>query len=127
MKISIHAKQRLFERYQIILSRREEKNFCRLLQNGKTVVTLSDGRKACFFRDTWLLFHIENGTVKTFCSPTAVTEREILNSRDILQDEPVATPPVKHKPVLRDVPTTDLPPDFSEAETILHKSCGALE
>ncbi|MDR3181438.1 MAG: hypothetical protein LBT89_00720 [Planctomycetaceae bacterium] len=127
MKISVHAKERLFERYGIIFSRKTEKNFCQLLESGKKVFSLQNGKKACYFQGTWLLLCFENGTVKTFYPPSGLTEREkqILQTsgEDFQSGDNV--PNIRLRPDKRRVrhssppSAAELPLDFDKAEEIL--------
>ncbi|MDR3233272.1 MAG: hypothetical protein LBT46_06380 [Planctomycetaceae bacterium] len=135
MNISLHAKQRLFERYEILFSRKEEKLFCRMIENGRKVFTLKGGRKVCFFQGTWLLFCIEGDTVKTFYPPSGLTAREktILNNigtdstffdNESFHNEADGVPAKKKCMRFQEIPQSELPDDFHKAEEMLESGSG---
>ena len=91
--ISSHAKQRAWERYDVMFSPQKWVDFCNTMQKGKYSICLgSDGsgsrRFACYFQKRWFLvgcsMHGRVGIISTFLPADALTETDktILQSDD---------------------------------------------
>ncbi len=69
MTISIHAKERAFERYGVRFSKKRWESFERTIRNKKYAIRLHGERLACYFEKRWFLIICrENGAVLTFLS-----------------------------------------------------------
>jgi len=91
--VSHHAKQRAWERYDVMFSPQKWIDFCNTLQNQKTSIRLgSDGsggcRFACYFEKKWFLVGCSitgmRGVVSTFLPVDALTDtnKTILQADD---------------------------------------------
>ena len=69
MKISTHAKERAFERYDVRFTKKRWESFERTLRNPKYAIRLQGDRLACYFERRWFLLICQNGVVLTFLSP----------------------------------------------------------
>lgn len=74
ISFTIHAKERAFERYGIMLTPPKWEAFARTIRNVKYSIPLNNERVACFFDGNWYLLACKNDTVLTFLSPEDATD-----------------------------------------------------
>ena len=76
---TIHAKERAYERYGVVFSKRQWREFGRTLNHPKYAIRLPGERLACYFLKNWYLLVCEkNGTVMTFLAREDITEEDKL-------------------------------------------------
>lgn len=138
MTISVHARERAFLRYGIILSKRRWKAFSRAVADQRKTIRLSGDRRACRFEGNWyLLVCGRDDSVLTFLPWENLTEQEkILLDGDEryrrttggfeLPDEAGRPLPDDRSGIA--IPETipedaELPHDFYDADTILRSLC----
>ena len=140
MKISTHARERVFERYGTRFSKKRWESFRRTVRNPKYTIRLQSDRLACYFEKQWYLLICINDTILTFLLPEDANdedrqllrlderyrrinddvfralERNSISSVKIPTERLLALPPVQGEDTL--------PSDILEsAETLLKKLC----
>ena len=88
MTISIHAKERAFERYEIQFSKRKWKLFEQTTRNPKFAIRLHGERLACYFEKQWFLVICKrDGTVLTFLALENISDidKHVLKSNEQYQ------------------------------------------
>lgn len=135
LTFTIHAKERAFERYGIMLTPPKWEAFARTIRNAKYSIQLDNERVACFFEGNWYLLACKNGAVLTFLSPKDATDddkhrlrhdkrypqtgSDIFRVNSITQGSPV--PPLE---LPTSIPDVELPQDVLDAaDKLMSRLC----
>ena len=77
MTISIHAKERAFERYEVQFSKKKWKSFEQTTRSQKFAIRLHGERLACYFEKQWyLVICKKDGTVLTFLALENISDTD---------------------------------------------------